>query len=436
MKKRALRSLCFALAVLFTLTMFAGCGSAPKSGGAGDTGEAAAAAAQEPASISMASWAQRGDNKDVDWIYAFQRKYPNIKVDYIAVTEGSYSERLNTMIAAGTAPDIILAWECDIARFVKNKSIIPLDDYIKKTKAFTTDDLADSVAGFNKMLGASYGLPWCMAVEILYYNRDMFDKGGVAYPTNDWTWQQFEEAAKKLTIVKDGKTEQWGADAISFQGLWYSTFGAAGDNIIDGNGVLSLGDGAKKALQWQADLTNKYKVCPAPAASGSNAVDLFSAGKAAMTRAGNWMIQTYRPIKDFKWDIAVLPKDQRQYTTLHTGLFTINANSKVKDAAWKFIEYSMSDEGQELICKMGANPSARKSITAKGFYRAGGENGPTNWEAIDKSVEVAQFGYVLANPGVASTFGVNVYNAVMLGQESVENAINAVNAEAKKVAAE
>jgi len=154
-----------------------------------------------------------------------------------------------------------------------------------------------------------------------------------------------------------------------------------------------------------------------------------------MTRLGNWMIQTYRPIKDFKWDIAPLPKEARQYTNLHTGLFTINVESKVKDAAWKFIEYSMSDEGQELICKMGTNPSARKSITAKGFYRAGGVNGPTNWAGLDESLGFAKFGYVVANPGVTNG-AVNNFNAVMMGQMDVDTAIKKANDAANKAAAQ
>jgi len=387
-----------------------------------------------PVTVTFASWSQRGSNPSVDWISQFEKKYPNIKIDYIDIAEGNYSEKLNTMIATHTAPDVILAWECDVNRFAKNKAIIPLDSYIKNTNAFTTNDFVPAVAQFGQAAGATYALPWCLAAEMLYYNKDMFDKAGVAYPTNDWTTQQFEDAAKKLTIVKNGKTIQWGCDAISFQGIWYATMGAFGDNIVDSTGKLALGNNAKKALQWEADLTNKYKVCPEPAASGTNALDLFAAGKAAMTRTGNWAIQTYRPLP-FKWDIAPLPKEARQYTNLHTGFFTINADSKVKDAAWEFIEYSMSDEGQKLICEMGTNPSARKSITAKGFYRAGGVNGPTNWAGLDKSIAFGKFGYVLANPGVTNG-AVNDFNAVMMGQMSVNTAIKKANDAANAAAAQ
>jgi multiple sugar transport system substrate-binding protein len=382
--------------------------------------------------LKYASWSTRGDaTTSDDFISLFERKYPNIKIDYVAVTEGSYSEKLNTMIAAGTAPDVMLAWECDIARFAKNKAIVPLDDYIKSTKAFSTDDMIPALKQLGSVTGATYGLPWCLGVEIAYYNKDMFDKAHVAYPKDDWTWQDFEDMAKKLTVVKNGKTVQWGADALSFQGLWYSTIGATGEDIIDPKGNLVLGDNAKTALQWQYDLTNKYKVCPTPAPSGTNAVDLFSAGKAAMTRTGNWMIGTYKGIKDFKWDIVPLPRKDREYSTLHTGLFTINAKSKVKDAAWKFIEFAMSDEGQAQIAKNSSNPSARQSITAKGYYRAGGESGPTNWGAIDKSVGFAQFGYVMANPGVTNK-AVSDFNAVMMGQYKIDDAIADANKESKR----
>ena len=427
-----MRSLCIVLSLVFILSFFVGCGSSKQADSASAPEKASDTA--KPATIKFASWAQRGDTADVDWISGFEAKYTNMKIDYIAVTEGNYSEKLNAMIAAKTAPDVILAWECDIGRFSKNKAIVSLDDYISKTKAFTKDDLVPAVAQLGNLTGGTYGLPWCLATHIMYYNKDMFDAGGVSYPTNDWTWKEFEDAAKKLTIVKDGKTEQWGSDAITFQGIWYSTMGAAGDKIIDDKGVISLGDGAKKALQWQYDLTNTLKVCPPPAASGTNAVDLFSAGKAAMTRTGNWMIQGYRDL-EFKWDIAPLPKDERQYSTLHTGLFTINAESKVKDAAWAFIEYSMGDEGQERINKMGTNPSARKSITAKGFYRAGGVNGPTNWAGLDESLGFAKFGYVVANPGVTNG-AVNNFNAVMMGQMDVDTAIKKANDAANTAAAQ
>ena len=370
-------------------------------------------------------------NPQYDFIKAFESENPNIKVDLIQIPVDNYSDKLNSMIAANSAPDVILAWECDINRFAKGKAIVPLDDYIKNTKAFAMEDFIPALSTLNKMNGAVYGLPWCYASELLYYNKDMFDKAGVAYPNEKWTWKDFEDAAKKLTISKDDKTVQWGADAITFPGVWYSLVGQAGDAVVDNNGKLALGEGAKRALQFESDLTNKAKVIPPPSAN-NNAVDLFSGGKAAMTRQGSWLMSSYRGIKNFKWDIAPLPKDTKAYASLHTGFFTIYNGSKNKDAAWKFIEFCMSDKGQALISKGLNNPSARKSVAAKGDYKVAGENGPANWAAMDQTADFVQIGYVLAPSGVTN-YIVNKFNAVVLGQIDADTALKQGLDEAHKV---
>ncbi|HHW70967.1 MAG TPA: sugar ABC transporter substrate-binding protein [Clostridiales bacterium] len=372
---------------------------------------------------------------ELDYNEAFMDANPNIEVDTLIVPEDEYSTKINSMVMAGTAPDVMLVWECDISKLITNGMVDPLDKYIDETDEFSTDDLIPAVSKLSKMTDGTYGLPWCYAAEILYYNKDMFDEAGVDYPTNEWTWKDFEEAAKSLTIVEDGKTVQWGCDAFTIPGIWFSTIGAAGDDIfIDGR--LQLGEGAKKALEWQYDLTNTYKVCPQPAASGaSDVADLFMAGQAAMTRTGSWMCSVYKDITDFKWDIAPLPKGERDYNSLHTGFYTIYTNSENKDAAWRYIEWMLSDEGQEIICKATGNPSARKSIEEKGFYRVEGKNGPTNWDAFAKSAESGQFGYVLAPQGLTN-YAVQLFSAAMLDEISIEDALLQIEEESQKIAEE
>ena len=47
---------------------------------------------------------------------------------------------------------------------------------------------------------------------MVYYNKNLFDAAGIAYPTADWTWDDFTEDAKALTLDTngDGKMDQWG----------------------------------------------------------------------------------------------------------------------------------------------------------------------------------------------------------------------------------
>lgn len=420
MQKKAKKILCTILVIGILSSALAGCSNATKS-------NKAASNQGSKVTISFVEWNPLP--KD-NFVTDFMKKYPNIKVNVINVPDSQYSQKINTMISSGSEPDVMLLWENDFAKFSKLDKLTPLDQYVSRSdSSIKEDDLIPAVKEIQDINGGKiYGLPWCYASEILYYNKDMFDKAHVPYPTDQWTWEDFTSAAQKLTIVKDGKTIQWGADDFTQPGLWFSTIGAAGDDMISKDGKMHLGDGAKKALQWQYDLVNKYKVVPPPSAN-SQASDLFLAGKAAMTRAGSWMIGTYRDIKDFKWDIAPLPKGVRQYSSLHTGFFTISKDSKNKDAAWKFINYCMSEEGQTAIEKMFSNPSTVLSIQKEGAYKVQGINGPTNWAALDETAQFGRFGFVLAPTGLTNDM-VSKFQAAVLGQISIDEAIKECNEEA------
>ena len=394
---------------MLSVSMFAGCGKKAdeSSGNSGQT------------TIKFCMWGSM--NEKYNFIKSFEEKNPDIKVDLMIIPEDSYSEKINSMIAGNSAPDVILSWECDINRFAKNGAIVQLDDYMEES-GLDVGGLIPAVQDMTKMNNGTYGLPWSYASEILYYNKDLFDAAGVEYPNDEWTWEDFRDAANKLTIRDGDNVTQWGANSIDFPGIWYSQMGQAGDEIVTSDGVLSLGDGAKKALQFEYDLINVDKVVPAPSATSGNGIDLFTSGKAAMNRGGSWLIKTYAEIKDFNWDIAVLPKDKQSYSSLHTGFFSISNSSKNKDAAWKFINYCMGEEGQEMISKATNNPSCVKEYMAQGHYKYEGQNGPTNWEVIDKTAEFAKFGYVLTPPGLTNKL-VDKFNSAAAGQVDIDTAL-------------
>jgi multiple sugar transport system substrate-binding protein len=95
----------------------------------------------------------------------------------------------------------------------------------------------------------------------------------------------------------------------------------------------------------------------------------------------------------------------------------------------------MSEEGQKLINKAGNNPSARVSILKKGYYRVRGPMGPVHWDAIDKTAQFAQWGYVLLPPGLTFDI-VKDFNAVILGQLSIDEALKRTVEKAKDILGE
>ncbi|WYJ89489.1 multiple sugar transport system substrate-binding protein [Enterococcus sp. 9E7_DIV0242] len=393
------------LAVVAGLGLLAGCG--------GSNDKASSGSDDGKVKIKFSAWDKFPDNI----IEEFNKENPNIEIELVQIPDSDYSQKINQMLVGGTAPDVILSFETDLPKFADSGSIISLEDYLADTDKIDTDDFIPAVQALNEETGGNYGLPWAYASEILFYNKDMFDAAGVDYPTKDWTWDDFEKAAQKLTVSEGGKTTQWGADALTFRGLWWSLAGQGGDAVVK-NGQLDLGDGLKSALEYQDKLTNELKVSPEPSA-GDSVADLFSSGQAAMTRTGSWQILNYRDA-EFNWDIETLPKGERAYNSLHTGFYTINAASKHPDEAWKFIEFMMSEKGQTLNSEWGSNPSALKSIAEQGAYKKEGKNGPSNWEVIERAGEEGEFGYVLIN-AASTTNLVNQFDAYLLGTTEMDD---------------
>ncbi|KAF1297339.1 ABC transporter substrate-binding protein [Enterococcus sp. JM4C] len=383
-----------------SVLLLAACGS----GGKDDSSDSASS---DKVKIRFSAWDKFPDNI----VEEFNKEYPNIEIELVQIPDSDYSQKINQMLVGGTAPDVILSFETDLPKFAETGSVISLDDYLKDTDKIDVDDFIPAVNKLSEQTGGNYGLPWAYASEILFYNKDMFDAAGVDYPTKDWTWDDFEKAAEKLTIKDGNKTTQWGADALTFRGLWWSLAGQGGDDVVK-DGKLSLSSGLKDALTYQDKLTNSLKVSPEPSA-GDSVADLFASGQAAMARTGSWMTGQYKDV-DFNWDIETLPKGERAYNSLHTGFYTINSKSEHKDEAWKFVEFMMSEQGQTLNSKWGNNPSALKTIAEQGAYKNSGENGPTNWEAIERAGQEGEFGYVLVNASTTTNL-VNQFDAYLLG---------------------
>jgi len=383
----------------------------------------------EKVTIAYAHWnALPGD--PYNYVKAFEQQYPQYKVDFTLVPEAEYPATLRQMARTGTLPDVLCLWEHDIGEFAKTGYVIPLDQHVAQSDEVNLDDFIPAVRSLMKLEGGLYGLPWCYATHFLYYNKDLFDKAGIAYPDETWTWEDFVHAARALT---DPEAGTYGCDAIVFHGIWFDLIGAFGDPIVDEQGRFAIGECAEKLLEELYQLTKEGVIAkPATLAMGATAADLFAAGKAAMAFNGSWMTTQYKDITDFGWDIAPGPLvDGRRYAGLHTGFFAINAKSKVKDAAWKFIEFCLSEEGQKMITRDETIFSARSSVMKKG-HGIHGAKGPMNWEAARIQAEHGHWGYLLF-PSTLWMDTVEDFYLVMLGDLSPSAAAQRAIERAKDV---
>ncbi len=308
-----------------------------------------------------------GLNPHQEIIAAFEKDNPDIIVQLEAVAGNDYYTRLLTQIASGDAPDIMQIGDDAVPNFVSKGAFLPLDDFINGQYPLDTSIYLPGVMEPGMYQGKTYFLPKDFSTLAVYYNKKIFDQYGVAYPQDGWTWEQFLDTAQKLTIDEnnDGTPEVWG---VQLTANWTTGFeywvAAAGGSLIseDGKSFVGYMDSPEtiEAVQFFADLYNKYKVAPPPADfnqwAGGNPE--FENGTAAMRLFGRWPQAGLR--KDEKVDLGVVsvPVGKQAANVLFWSGFGIFSGTKHPEAVWRFLKYYVGAEGSKVWAQHGIPPVA------------------------------------------------------------------------------
>jgi len=138
---------------------------------------------------------------------AFEKLHPEVKIKYEPVS-GAYTSKIMTQLAGGTAPDIFFVPASMYFDFVRRGVLMDMTPYLEKDKGFIKQYYPALLAGMNYK-GKVYGLVSNNSFPVMYYNKDIFNKMKMPYPTNDMTLEETVELAKKndyQRIQRQGQT--------------------------------------------------------------------------------------------------------------------------------------------------------------------------------------------------------------------------------------
>ncbi len=321
-------------------------------------GAKAPAAVTGPVEISMMMW---GDPAELEvWnqiVSDFHTAQPNITVKVEVSDWDSYWTKLKTMLSAGTPPDVF-AMDAPLYLDYQSRGVLlNLQPYLDKNAGMLDGVYPQTLEAY-KTPDGMYGLPRDFQTIVLFYNKDMFDAAGVAYPTANWTYDDLRAAAKSLTKVgADGKTSQYGfyADPWDMELIWSEAIWAYGGDVINADHTKTLiGEpNALKAWQLFHDMMFVDKSWPTTTVAGEYGGDPFLAGAAAMTTIGHWAVPGYADA-NFKWDVAPMPKGPAgQATSVNSAGFVVGKASKNPDAAFEFLKYVVSAPAQTRLAQLG-----------------------------------------------------------------------------------
>ncbi|MBO1514569.1 ABC transporter substrate-binding protein [Metabacillus bambusae] len=307
---------------------------------------------------------------------AFMDKNPNIKVEYTPVPQTNYSSKLLTMLAGDAAPDVFFLNTEDYRTFQGKDVLLDLTEYFKAE--YSLDDFIPSAAQVMEIDGVIAGVSSCTVSPVLYYNKDLFDKAGVPYPPSDpnnaWTWDEFVEVAKKLTIKDGDKVEQYGVFGFENNYSTITEYLSNGGNPFneDLTSTTYQTPEVQEVLQSVLDLRENYGVAPEASVLekvGMKASQMLQTGKIAMLAEGSWALQELASM-NFPVGVAPLPKFKEAYTHGQAHVHSVSAKTKHPEEAWKLVSFLSSEEYQiDLISEGLWMPNRQSLYTEEGIAK-------------------------------------------------------------------
>ncbi len=341
-----------------------------------------AAPAQAPAArISFMVFGDTAEKAAYERLVAdFTRHHPAIQVSLVHVpSQGDYRKRLGVDFAAGSPADVILLNYRRYGAFAARSVLEPLGPYLERSRVIREADFFAPALEPFRWQGTLTCIPQNLSSLVVYYNRELFERAGVPRPTEDWTWDDFLHAARTLTrdTKGTGRIDQYGLGTeVSIFRLAPFVWQNGGELVDDPRAPTRLTLDApltREALQWFVELQTKHHVVPDLVEEKAESSERrFLNGRLGMFLNSRRGVPTYRTITTFDWDVAPLPRRRQRAGILHADAYCMPKAGRARAAAWTFIEYANSAEGQRTIAASGRTvPSLRALAESPAFLDPG-----------------------------------------------------------------
>lgn len=299
----------------------------------------------------------------------FEQQNPDIDVQAVQIPYEEYLAQITAMMKQGETPDVGYFPSLQAPHWAQEGKLLDLTELVQTDPLFSSA-LPETRYYFGQ--GRIAGLNTAVEATLLFYNKDLFDKAGVAFPPADptkaWTWEEFVEAAKKLTVDGDGRHP----GDTGFDSKNIATYGAAFDKTYEGwtfypfifsNGghlVNELGTQllidspeSAQAMQNLADLMWVHHVTPTPQQDANlpGYVTMLQTGNLAMHISGHWSLLDYASVEQLNFGVGVLPSLKTPVTVVLGSPTVIFADTGNKDAAIRFYKFHNNPEAVDLFAR-------------------------------------------------------------------------------------
>jgi multiple sugar transport system substrate-binding protein len=302
------------LAAATAATIVAACctGCTGSGGGAkADNGKDAAEGYDPKANVTITWWT--GQTADAEALAEklaaeYHAAHPNVTVNTSAgaSTTDELLTKLSAGFTSGTYPDISYAYGSWASQLAGSGKTQDLRRFVEEP-AMAWSEIPAAARATSTVDGKVIGVPALVDNLALIYNKKLFDAAGMAYPTDEWSWDDFRAAAKKLT---DAGRNQYGT-AYSVAGsedttwhLWPLLW-QRGGKIVDGRKPAFNSGAGVAALEFLRGMAVDDKSMYLDQTDEKYA-PLFYDGHVGMMISGPWTLYDLKD-HDVSYGVANLP---------------------------------------------------------------------------------------------------------------------------------
>lgn len=351
---------------------------------------------EKPVQLTILHWGDAAeDNILTTLLNQYMKEHPKVKITRINAG-GSFDSKIKTMMSAGTPPDMFYLPTNIFPELAELKLVQPVDDYIAADReagiksniddyykilldAFSYDLATHRVGG-----GQLYGLPKDFTTAVFYVNVDLFNKAGVPVPYDGWTWDEFEDAMRKITALNSKPGFEGRAIYGGYFPLWPDTlrnlvwsfggefFGPEGFRDV----VLDKPE-AQAALEMICRVRFKDKSVYNPTGVAKDGgQEFFNGNIGCIGPMGRWLTPRYSQISNFKWDVVPVPYQKKEYqaSQLFLTAWAMSADTPHKEVCWDLMKFLCGPEGAVMQSRLGlAIPPLKSVANSKDFLEPGGD---------------------------------------------------------------
>ena len=300
-------------------------------------------------------------------IARFEKEHPGVKIHYYSgISKDDYSEWFSRKLLAGKEPDVFMILGTDFNQFSSMGVMKNLDELMEQDSDFEKENYYSSAFRTGQYGEMQYALPYETVPTLMFVNKTLLAKEGIAMPNPDWNWDAMYNICRKVTrdTDGDGALDQFGCYNYGWMDAVYSDDGEIFEK--DGKESHFTEDKVVEAIQFVRRLNELYQ--------GQKVTqEDFNAGNVVFMPLTFAEYRTYKtyPYKikrytNFQWDCITMPAGYQggNLSKIDTLLRGISSHTKHEKLAWEFLKLlTYDEEAQTEIFRNSQGASVLKAVT-------------------------------------------------------------------------